>query len=852
MTIPKIVSPSDEDNTLCIECGMKKEECKCKKVKKDFIEMDVADLFDSMFEQIEEEVAYEKKSGKTLKETVTDPRMAKVHSQKAKSLLKYIQTYKAGQAVWIAPATEVILLDDEWEIVLAAYHRVMKGEEGNKAFVRACPEVARHGVLESVMVTEATLMKEWQSLIEMMKVEDPNGCLMIQPFIPATSSSVLAPQMHATIATGHDGVTAGHGRMLYLLFNPDDNTMSAHMDSLGHERGTYEIEMVYQKTPEYKTEKSSGPHAYLTQIRNSAPHKIRAPPFTYYIDKKTGIPVTTKYIDPKAKPKVVDKEYHKSKGHEKKTATVDVAIPGGQIEVKKVWEASGLEEVAWLEANITKDKVPEGFVISHPIGGSLMSHICAHGRQHGIPYIVSEVKEGDRWTEGSETWGALDPEWKITPGPYDPCTPDLLKAFKRGLYRSQTHWQRQQGWFGHFFHQWVGTGTNGKESAYLAGGFCGWMSKAILALCLGEIRHAKKLKKDACVDLWPVLTAMMGSDKWNAVASTKIAGSTRLHYYSVCEHIIVDYREMKLALEWCVKQFDTGWSGGYGGKAWSECARLGVEVCDAIIKFTNTPDVNTLKQLIGAVNAAKNAVHNNGFLYGKFLSIKAFEYSSAHSVKGQKHQIGLFPHSPEGLSAMFRTYELAAEFMDGPPNNGCSVPNVDWMTLFTFLKGKGPDYWRHEFIALSEEIPRQLRKAAQDCGSSYMHHGNQYSNKDMFVLCGDISCKICSKYEVVIAKLDYGHNLSEMIQLKQYPEVFFADGTKRSSGMTYKVSQMLKEKKYPEVTPQMWVEAWNGLEPFDPFYPTLAELLKKFAKNQVSDNKEWTDMVYKIVKNGGK
>ena len=133
-----------------------------------------------------------------------------------------------------------------------------------------------------------------------------------------------------------------------------------------------------------------------------------------------------------------------------------------------------------------------------------------------------------------------------------------------------------------------------------------------------------------------------------------------------------------------------------------------------------------------------------------------------------------------------------------------------------------------------------------------MHHGNQYSNKDMFVPCGDISCKICSKYEVVIAKLDYGHNLSEMIQLKQYPEVFFADGTKRSSGMTYKVSQMLKEKKYPEVTPQMWVEAWNGLEPFDPFYPTLAELLKKFAKNQVSDNKEWTDMVYKIVKNGGK
>jgi len=570
MTIPKIVSPTDEEDEYCTKCELNMLECECKKVKKDFIDMNVADLFDSMIEEIEEEVAYEKKTGKTLKDTLTDPRMAKVHSQKAKFSVKYGQSLKAGEAVWIAPATEVILLNDEWEIVLAAYHRVMKGDEGNKAFLRACPEKPRHGVLESVIVTEATLMMEWQSLIKTMEVEDPDGCLIIQPFIPATSSSVLAPQMHATIATGHDGVTAGHGRRLYLLLNPYDNTMSSHMDSLGHKRNTYEIEMVYQRNKDYKSEKSNGPHAYLTQLRNSAPHEIREPPFTYYTDN--DVPVSTKFIDPKAKPKVVDKEYHKSKGHVKNTASTDCAIPKGQIEVKKVWVASGLEEVAWLEANITKDKCPEGFVISHP-NGSLMSHICAHGREHGIPYIVGKVEEGDRWTEGSKTWSALDPEWKITPGPYDPCTPDLLKAFKAGLYRSQTHWQRQQGWFGHFFYQWVGTGTNGKDSAYLAGGFCGWMAKAILSLCLGELRHAKKLKKDACVDLWPVLTAMMGGEKWEEISSTKIAGNTRLHYYAICENIIVDYREMKLALDWCAKQFNTGWSGGYGGKAWGECAR---------------------------------------------------------------------------------------------------------------------------------------------------------------------------------------------------------------------------------------------------------------------------------------
>ena len=346
------------------------------KVKKEFMDMDVADLFDSMFEQIEEEVAYEKKSGKTLKDTVTDPRMAKIHSQKAKSFAKYVQSFKGGLAPWIPPATEYILLEDEYEIVLAAYHRIMKGQpEGSKAFVRACPEVARHGVLESIEVTLETLQEDWMHLVKMMKAEDPNGCLMIQPFIPATSSCVLGPQQYATIATGHDGVTAGHGRKLYLLFNPDDNTMSSHMDSLGHKRGTYEIEMVYQRNTEFKSEKSNGPAAWLTQIRGSAPHEIREPPFTYYTEN--DIPVNTKYLD--TKKKVVDKEYHKSKGHVKNIASTDCAIPGGQIEVKKVWVASGLEEVAWLEANITKDKCPEGFVISHP-NGSLISHICAHGR----------------------------------------------------------------------------------------------------------------------------------------------------------------------------------------------------------------------------------------------------------------------------------------------------------------------------------------------------------------------------------------------------------------------------------------------------------------------------------------
>ena len=46
----------------------------------------------------------------------------------------------------------------------------------------------------------------------------------------------------------------------------------------------------------------------------------------------------------------------------------------------------------------------------------------------------------------------------------------------------------------------------------------------------------------------------------------------------------------------------------------------------------------------------------------------------------------------------------------------------------------------------------------------------------------------------------------------------------------------------------MWVEAWQGLKMKDPMYPMLSDLLTKFVKNQMGDNKEWTDAIIEISK----
>ena len=297
--------------------------------------------------------------------------------------------------------------------------------------------------------------------------------------------------------------------------------------------------------------------------------------------------------------------------------------------------------------------------------------------------------------------------------------------------------------------------------------------------------------------------------------------------------------------------FATGWSGAYGGKAWSECAQHGVNVCNSLIEFMRTSNAETMQDLMGAVNNAKNAEHNNGFLYGKFLDKRAFDYSSAHPVtdaSGNTKVSGLFPHNTHGLSSMFRAYELARAFIDDGANEKVSVPENDWMELFGYLKGKGANYWRQHFIASDPIILESLQNAAILCGPKHMHLNNKFDSTANFVPCGMEDCKKCKDNDVVVMKLKYP-NAHGILLTPMYPEVFMASSSENKSSMeTYAVCNLLKQKKYTEVEAQMWVDGWNGLDNKDPAYPMLSELMTKFAKNQMGDDHEWTDAVLAILK----
>lgn len=75
-----------------------------------------------------------------------------------------------------------------------------------------------------------------------------------------------------------------------------------------------------------------------------------------------------------------------------------------------------------------------------------------------------------------------------------------------------------------------------------------------------------------------------------------------------------------------------------------------------------------------------------------------------------------------------------------------------------------------------------------------------------------------------------------------------AGGKEVSSVDSYAVASLLREKKYTEVTPKMWIDGWNGLNKLDAAYALLSDLMSKFLSNQMADNNQWTEEVLKLLK----
>jgi len=765
-----------------------------------------------------------------MEELNSSDRIKGIKSQKARALFTHRSAYEmyAIPKDW-SPLKMVLVNIDDNALQVASAGKHMQ----YPCFLRACPETPRHGVIESIKCDdEDDLLAKFEYLSGVMRVHDPEGCMLLMPFIEATSSCVVAlshpevdeegltvmipdeetgmdkPKMfegYTIMGVGHDGVTAGHGFNLAFPLRADNHSKdNLIMNTLSYSPNRHELEFVFKQTKDNRDrgvmDLPKMAHS-LTQIRGAPSHTPVNPP-----------------------PQGVD--------------TIGM-IPQGEVVIKDFVVMSGLEEVAWLEENITAEKCPDGYIVVEP-SGSRLSHIYAHCRGVGVAYAITpSVTVGDRWVEAAAGWVVMDNDNKFEPKPYAPYA--YLDDFSRGLTDGNLYWRKQQGWFSTFFHQWVSLPmSKPQDVAYLAGMFCAWLPKAMLALGLGEMRHARGLKSNANAELFATMTACVGSDVWQKITNTPYLDSTRGHYYAAISHIEVDWGDTAKFLRFLNKHFKAGWSSSYGGKAWGDSMLKGAELCDALQTFTLEANEDTLANLVKVVNIAENAVHNGGFLFNKWLSKHAFDAGTS----------GFNPR--RDMDSMSSVFQMAREFLDDSSNTcimeAASPPENNWGEIIDFVMTKTPAYWRKNPIATSTKVHPALRKAMETLPVGWRHGDrgshNSAVSKD-FIMCGVASCSMCAKHIEWATDNPTALTQSQLIKMKSLFDDYNANlmiapppvdvwlvGSQQETRASVKEQIALIKAKEFFPTAQEFIQLYESIDPSDPDTPEMTAVLSKYLAKQ--------------------
>jgi len=623
-------------------------------------------------------------------------RMPLVKSQKARALDHYVEFGKSYAGYRVPKTLYVLVDDDPWEVVKWCESSISVDTD---IFVRTCPLNPRHGVLESTRCVnhKNAIVKTIQHLQAIMLEHDPEGCLIVQPYQPAVASCVLAPNMYVVFGEGHDGVTAGTNysdagtSLMFPLSEKErvfEKTLERMTQYAEHEYDVnkHEIEMVFNDEEQYNRqwddEYLNSVKAILTQIRGCDEHiQVGTPP--------EGV-------------------------------SINGSIPSGDVVVTETVVMTGLEQVQWLEENITKELCPDGFVVVEP-NGSLLSHINAHCRTHGIPYVITdEVCVGDTWTEVASGWVIQNNDGDFVANPYNPW--QHISAFRDGVTYGNAHWNRKQSALSTFFHQWMGQPSNDPElSAFLGGVFCAWIVKATIGATVGEMRHAKSQKKNYRVTIPLAINSFMGvepMDDWNMSTGVGIP-SNRRPYHRWMRDVIVDWEQASHLLTYMHDEYKTGWSSAYGGVKWGDGAEKGARVATLIHQLMQASadeleDVG--KELVEAVNALENAQHNNGGLLNKFGSDTMTHFNAGTHGYGESE-----------MRHALHSYMIAMDIVNDRVETNAQECNILWEDVVDFF-GKSPSYFRNNHVFKHTDAPEDVQvvldKWNEHGDLTHMFHGD--------------------------------------------------------------------------------------------------------------------------------
>ncbi len=585
-------------------------------------------------------------------------------------------------------------------------------------FVRSCPVVPRPGVLPSVKVVDSTdLYSTVLEIITLMTSPDtsakpqykhgfvdPEGSIMVMPYIDADASAVVSTRHHIIMGRDNDGVTAGKDGLLVAIPVQHDKYVEQDFAYLGLDPDKIEVEFVSELNNKHfdYTRDSYGysQKNAMVQLRGSAgPRSIVPPP--------KGVTISG--------------TFH---GAERITIEHIHLVPD-----------KSEEHLAMMEDELRKG-MPSNSVVVH-INGNHLSHHAGQCMDAGVPYIAicpdkdcpqhqRPVAIGDKWTQAAAGWVVLDMDESFTPQPYD-CM-DYMQEFMDGFATGFTNFGRQHGWLSNIFHQFIGGPIMDPAiAARLGGAYTAWLINATLSVGIGEVRHITSSAYDFTMLPMATLFSIYGKDVWEEANISQFY--ERKHYYAAIETRPIDIPSASLLFDVVEEVFRGNWQGGYGGLKYATSIANASDLLKHVIAFKDSPTRDNFKAIISSANMTEHNVHNNGFFFNKFISEQALNWGTDPT------KVTVTPKD------FFSVYYAARDVMERKPravHNHTDVLQASKEMTLSDLPSL------HEHPLFTDAMHLMANSEYLD---RYIHPRGKYSDGKQFIPCNMDGCKVCAAQE---------------------------------------------------------------------------------------------------------
>lgn len=578
-------------------------------------------------------------------------------------------------------------------------------------FVRACPLVPRPGVLESSRADNleevgivakriiTTMMGADTSDSPMYEhgITDPHGTIMVQPFINATASAVVAPNNYILMGRDNDGITAGKDGLRVAIPMSSDPNINRDFSILNIDPDLIEIEFVSEVKGELRESlRVSNVNGVqqkmaMVQLRGTEGHRPIAP-----------------------SPKGVD---------------ISGTFHGAErITINHIHLVSdNTDEQLDLMEQALREGMPEGSVVLHP-NGSHLSHHAGQCFKYGVPYIASdEPQVGEQWTQAQLGWVVLDNDGTYVPQPYDPL--DFADEFSKGFAVGFTNYARLHGWLSTSFHQFIGGPIgNPAETAYLGGAYVAWLINASLSVGFGELRHLYCNAHGATALPYATIVAVYGKDNWQEVGNTSSLTNERQHYYTIIENTPATMDSIIGLLEFAEQCYGLDWDSSYGGAKYGKSCKNARLLAEAMKSFISKPTEKKFKEVISTANLTEHNVHNNGFFFNKFISKTALDWGTDPAL------VRVRPRD------FFSVYFAAMDVMSSEFREGKDFTDILALSNSTTLSSlKAKPLAKHG---------NALADVMSYLGESMRHPRGKYSDysSSSFIQCGVDGCSRCFEH----------------------------------------------------------------------------------------------------------